>query len=224
MLKSLDRKNLSNLTSIGEKTRGLINKSVLPEEIKNACKEAYHNLCKQCSIVDLDVAVRSSATAEDLPTASFAGRIESFLNISGVDQVLDAIHRCYISLFTDRAIKYRLDMGFMDMDIALSAGVQQMVRSEKASSGVAFTIDPDSGFKNTIVINSIWGLGENIVQGRVTPDEWTVFKPMLKDKKYNPILRSHCGQKEFTVVYADKTGKVSAENTIINYDISKEKK
>jgi len=224
LLKSLDKKNLSNLNSVGEKARELISKSQMPEEIKKQCKEAYLNLCEQCGIKLLDVAVRSSATAEDLPTASFAGRMESFLNISGVDQVLDAIHRCYISLFTDRAIKYRLDMGFMDMDIAISAGVQQMVRSDKASSGVAFTIDPDSGFKNTIVINSIWGLGENIVQGRVTPDEWTIFKPMLKDGKYNPILRNQCGKKEFTMVYAEKSDKLSAEKTILNYDTSEDLK
>ena len=224
LLESLDRKNLSNLSSIGEQARDLIARSVLPEEIKNQCKAAYFKLCKQCEVKLLDVAVRSSATAEDLPTASFAGRMESFLNISGIEQVLDAIHRCYISLFTDRAIKYRYDMGFMEMDIAISAGVQQMVRSDKASSGVAFTIDPDSGFKNTIVINSIWGLGENIVQGRVTPDEWTVFKPMLKVGKYDPILRSHCGKKEFTMIYADKSVELSAEKTIINYDTSEEKK
>lgn len=224
LLESLDRKNLSNLSSIGEKARELISKSVLPEEVKKQCKEAYLNLSEQCGIKVLDVAVRSSATAEDLPTASFAGRMESFLNISGLEQLLDAIHRCYISLFTDRAIKYRHDMGFMDMDIAISAGVQQMVRSDKASSGVAFTIDPDSGFKNTIVINSIWGLGENIVQGRVTPDEWTVFKPILKDGKYDPILRNHCGKKEFTMVYADKAAELSAEKTIINYETSEEKK
>lgn len=224
LLASLDRKYLSNLSAVGEKARELIRASALPEEIKSECKAAYFKLCEQSGIKELDVAVRSSATAEDLPTASFAGRMESFLNINGLDQLLDAIHRCYISLFTDRAIKYRYDMGFMDMDIAISAGIQQMVRSDKASSGVAFTIDPDSGFKNTIVINSIWGLGENIVQGRVTPDEWTIFKPTLKDGKYNPILRTHCGKKEFTMVYADQSDGQSAENTIINHDTSGEKK
>jgi pyruvate,water dikinase len=224
LLESLDRKTLSNLSIVGEKARELISKSVIPEEIKKQCKEAYFSLCEQCGVKNLDVAVRSSATAEDLPTASFAGRMESFLNISGVDQVIEAIHRCYVSLYTDRAIKYRYDMGFMDMDIAISAGVQQMVRSDKASSGVAFTIDPDSGFKNTIVINSTWGLGENIVQGRVTPDEWTIFKPMLMDKNYNPVLRSHCGEKEFTMVYAKNSGKLSAEKTIINYDTPEDQK
>jgi pyruvate, water dikinase len=224
LLESLDRINLSNLSTVGKKARELISKSVIPEEIKKQCAEAYTNLCEQCGIKVLDVAVRSSATAEDLPTASFAGRMESFLNISGVDQLIEAIHRCYVSLFTDRAIKYRYDMGFMDMDIAISAGVQQMVRSDKASSGVAFTIDPDSGFKNTIVVNSIWGLGENIVQGRVTPDEWTVFKPMLMDNNYDPILRSNCGKKEFTMVYAQNAGKLTAEKTIINYDTPEDQK
>ncbi len=223
LLHSLDTQNFTNLSAIGEKARHLTMKAVLPEEIKQACKEAYQHLSGRSGIEVLDVAVRSSATAEDLPTASFAGRMESFLNISGTEQLLDAVHRCYVSLFTDRAIKYRYDMGFMEMDIAISVGVQQMVRSDLASSGVAFTIDPDSGFKNTIVINSIWGLGENIVQGRVTPDEWTIFKPILQEGKYDPILRNHCGKKEFTMVYAEKSGKLTPEKTILNLDTSEKK-
>ena len=149
--------------------------------------------------------------------------MESFLNISGEKQLLDAVHRCYASLFTDRAIKYRHDMGFTNMDIAISVGVQQMVRSDKASSGVAFTIDPDSGFKNTIVINGTFGLGENIVQGRITPDEWMVFKPTLYNQKLNPILKSRCGNKEFTMIYSEKAEYASAEKTIVNIDTPLEK-
>jgi len=111
-------------------------------------------------------------------------------------------------------------MGFAKLDIAISVGVQQMVRSDKASSGVAFTIDPDSGFENTIIINSIWGLGENIVQGNVTPDEWMVFKPTLESKELNPILKRHCGRKEFTMIYSKKSEDASAEKTIVNKDTS----
>ena len=223
LLLSLDTGYYSNLTAIGETARALIMSGTFPNEIIEAVNEAYQTLSSDCGIKNLDVAVRSSATAEDLPTASFAGRMESFLNISGEKQLLEAVHRCYASLFTDRAIKYRHDMGFTGIDVAISVGVQQMVRSDKASSGVAFTIDPDSGFENGIIINSSWGLGENIVQGRVTPDEWTVFKPTLFDEKLNPILKSHCGRKEYTMLYVQNTEGVSAEKTIANIDTPLEK-
>lgn len=223
LLLSLDIKHYSNLITIGETARALILSGALPPDIIDAVNEAYKTLSSDCGIQNLDVAVRSSATAEDLPTASFAGRMESFLNISGKRQLLDAIHRCYASLFTDRAIKYRHDMGFTGIDVAISVGVQQMVRSDKASSGVAFTIDPDSGFENGIVINSSWGLGENIVQGRVTPDEWLVFKPALFDGRLNPILKSHCGRKEYTMLYVENATNASAEKTITNIDTSIEK-
>lgn len=223
LLLSLDTEHYSNLTKIGESARELIASAKMPEEIIMEIQGAYKILSKDCGIRNLDVAVRSSATAEDLPTASFAGRMESFLNISGERQLQDAVHKCYASLFTDRAIKYRHDMGFTGIDVAISVGVQQMVRSDKASSGVAFTIDPDNGFENTIVINSCWGLGENIVQGRITPDEWIVFKPTLFDEKLNPILKSLCGRKEFTMLYVENTEHVSAEKTIANIDTKEEK-
>jgi pyruvate,water dikinase len=216
LLDSLDSKQYSNLSDIGMKARKLILSANLSDEIKNELHAAYQNLCQQSGIDNLGVAVRSSATAEDLPTASFAGRMESYLNISGKNQLDDAIRRCYASLFTDRAIKYRYDMGFEKMDIAISIGVQQMVRSDKAASGVAFTIDPDTGFQNTIIINSCWGLGENIVQGTITPDEWTVFKPTLQNKNFNPILRKNCGRKEFTMIYSEKPEAASAGHTIVN--------
>lgn len=223
LLLSLDTDHYSNLFSIGETARKLILAGSFPTDILDEVCKAYQTLSNECGIENLDVAVRSSATAEDLPTASFAGRMESFLNISGEKQLLDAVHRCYASLFTDRAIKYRHDMGFTGMDIAISVGVQQMVRSDKASAGVAFTIDPDSGFENGIIINSAWGLGENIVQGRVTPDEWLVFKPTLFDGKLNPILKSHCGRKEYTMLYDQNTKGASAEKTIVNIDTTFEK-
>ena len=223
LLFSLDTEHYSNLISIGETARNMILSGEFPREITDEINVAYQELSDQCGIKNLDVAVRSSATAEDLPTASFAGRMESFLNISGEKQLLEAVHRCYASLFTDRAIKYRHDMGFAGMDIAISVGIQQMIRSDKASSGVAFTIDPDTGFENGIVINSTWGLGENIVQGRVTPDEWLVFKPTLFDEKLNPILKSHCGRKEYTMLYVENAKNASAEKTIANIDTSPEK-
>jgi len=223
LLLSLDTENYSNLTAIGESARTLIFSGVFPNEIIDAINHAYQTLSDNCAIKNIDVAVRSSATAEDLPTASFAGRMESYLNISGEKQLLEAVHRCYASLFTDRAIKYRHDMGFIGIDVAISVGVQQMVRSDKASSGVAFTIDPDSGFKNGIIINSSWGLGENIVQGRVTPDEWLVFKPTLFNEKLNPILKSHCGRKEYTMLYVQNAESASAEKTIVNINTPSEK-
>jgi pyruvate, water dikinase len=223
LLFSLDKNHYSNLTTVGEKARSLIMSGTFPQEIIDEICQAYKQLSKECGIKNLDVAVRSSATAEDLPTASFAGRMESFLNINQEKQLLNAVKRCYASLFTDRAIKYRYDMGFAEMDIAISVGIQQMVRSDKASSGVAFTIDPDSGFKNTIVINSCWGLGENIVQGRVTPDEWIVFKPTLFETGLNPILKKQCGRKEYTMMYVENSQNASAEKTIVNIDTPPEK-
>ena len=218
LLFSLDKKEYSNLSRIGEKARNLILAATIPEEVSNEICVAYRELSKIGEADNMGVAVRSSATSEDLPSASFAGRMESFLNISGEKQLLEAVRRCYASLFTDRAIKYRHDMGFENMDIAISVGVQQMVRSDKASSGVAFTIDPDTGFKNAIVINGTFGLGENIVQGRITPDEWMVFKPTLFNEKLNPILKSRCGKKEFTMIYSETAEVASVEKTIVNID------
>ena len=223
LLFSLDTKDYSNLAAIGEKARNLILAATIPKEILQEIKVAYQSLGKLCGVNHLNVAVRSSATSEDLPAASFAGRMESFLNINGEQQLLEAILRCYASLFTDRAIKYRFDMNFAKLDIAISVGVQQMVRSDIASSGVAFTIDPDSGFKNTIIINGCWGLGENIVQGTITPDEWVIFKPTLENPDLNPMLKKQCGRKEYTMIYSDKTESASVENTIVNTQTTLEK-
>ena len=217
MLDLLDTQEYSNLSFVGEKSRALILSGKIPETVQKDVKQAYQELCNKCGKSNLDVAVRSSATAEDLPTASFAGRMESFLNISTESQLLEAVLRCYSSLYTDRAIKYRHDMGFKELDIALSIGVQQMVRSDLASSGVAFTIDPDSGFQNVIIINGCFGLGENIVQGRVSPDEWIVFKPTLNDPSFNPILKTSCGKKEFTMTYGQNSFETKIENKIVNH-------
>ena len=223
LLISLDRKHYANLAAIGESARDLVLAGTFPNEIIDAINEAYQILSDDCSIMNMAVAVRSSATAEDLPTASFAGRMESFLNISGEKQLLEAIKYCYASLFTDRALKYRHEMGFSELDVAISVGVQQMVRSDKASSGVAFTIDPDNGFANGIVINGCWGLGENTVQGKITPDEWLVFKPTLFQEKLNPIVRSHCGRKEYTMVYSQNAASATAGQTTVNMITTAEK-
>jgi pyruvate,water dikinase len=216
ILNLLDTKEYSNLPEIAKKARALILSATIPDDICAEINTAYQSLSKQSDTKNLGVAVRSSATAEDLPSASFAGQMESFLNISGTTQLIDAIQHCYASLFTDRAIKYRHDMGFTKLDIAISVGVQQMVRSDKAASGVAFTIDPDTGFQNTIIINGSWGLGENIVKGTITPDEWMVFKPTLENENLNPILRKHCGRKEFTMIYVEKNEETSSKHTIMN--------
>lgn len=223
LLSSLDTGQYTNLHIIGEKARSLIMAATMPEEICEVVRNAYKKLSLECGTNLPVVAVRSSATSEDLPTASFAGRMESFLNISGEKQLLDAVQRCYSSLFTDRAIKYRNDIRFAGMDIAISVGVQQMVRSDLASSGVAFTLDPDTGFQNVIIINGCWGLGENIVQGRVTPDEWHIFKPVLFDNMVHPILKKVNGRKEYTMTYANHSENLAADQTTINLETPIEK-
>src|SRR5690606_17037272 len=148
----------------------------------------------------LDVAVRTSATAEDLPEASFAGQHETFLNVRGASALLAACKRSFASLFTDRAISYRAERGFEHTEIALSVGVQRMVRADLGSAGVMFSVDTGSGFRNAVLISSSWRLGENIVQGNVTPDEFVVFKPTL-DRAPCPILRRSLGTKEMKLVY-----------------------
>lgn len=201
VLSKLDTKSFNNLDKVSKKAKSLILNGAFPEDIKQQIIQQYKAMGKK-----LSVAVRSSATAEDLPTASFAGQQETYLNVKGEKAVLEACKKCYASLFTARAIKYRVDNGFDHMKVALSVGVQQMVRSDKASSGVAFTIEPDTGFKDVIVINGIWGLGENIVQGTVDPDEFIVFKPAMEWGKDSVISRK-VGKKDQTMVYnKDKSG------------------
>lgn len=199
ILKDLDTKNIANLQAHGKAVRQAILETTLPKEIERAITQSYQKLEREFG-QDVDVAVRSSATAEDLPDASFAGQQETFLNIRGVPSLLDACRRCYASLFTDRAISYRHDKHFDHFKVALSIGVQKMVRSDKAASGVMFSIDTESGFSNAIIINGSWGLGENIVQGAVTPDEWRVFKPTLAQGK-QAILSRVLGDKKVKMVY-----------------------
>jgi len=189
----------------GKKVREEILKVQLPTDFKKEISAAYKKLSAESKVKALDVAVRSSATAEDLPDASFAGQQETFLNIVGEKELLLAVKKCIASLFTDRAISYREDKGFDHFSIALSVGVQKMVRSDVGSSGVMFTIDTESGFRNTVLINSIYGLGENIVQGRVNPDEYYVFKPTLA------IISRTIGKKEVRMIY-NRGGKSPVKN------------
>lgn len=198
LLLKLDRKSYSNLAEIGAGIRQLFLEGKIPENLQQAIIQAYKELCGNDYF---DVAVRSSATAEDLPQASFAGQHESYLNIKGEDPLLKAVQKCFASLYTDRAIKYREDNGFAHEKVSLSVGVQKMVRSDKASSGVIFTLEPESGFRDIIHISGVWGLGENIVQGNVTPDEFFVFKPTLLQGK-NAIVQKKLGAKEKTMIYS----------------------
>ena len=190
------------LAKVGKSIRRLIRKGKFPGAIATAVREAYEEIGRRFDDSDVDVAVRSSATAEDLPEASFAGQQETFLNITGGEELLDACRRCYASLFTDRAISYRQEKGFDHMKVALSVGVQKMVRSDKAGAGVMFTIDTENGFPNVVVINAAWGLGETVVQGSVTPDEYVVFKPPLADDSLRPIIGKSLGDKEKKMIYA----------------------
>ena len=192
-----------SLAKVGKAIRKLFAKAEFPERIAQAIRDAYADLCEREGKDDVSVAVRSSATAEDLPHASFAGQQETFLNVRGADNLLEACRECYASLFTDRAITYRENQGFDHMDVALSIGVQRMVRSDKAGSGVMFTIDTETGFPDTVIINAAWGLGETVVQGRVTPDQYTVFKPFLGDGDLVPILRKDLGNKRKKMIYAE---------------------
>lgn len=196
-LDRLQTEDLGNLSEVGKQCRDLMAKGKFSDAMKQNFLAAYRTLGKGKMIA---VAVRSSATAEDLPTASFAGQHDSFLNVEGEEDVLTAIHRCYISLFNDRAIKYRVDNGFDHMQVALSAGVQKMVRSDLSSAGVIFTIDPETGFENTIYITSAWGLGENVVQGAVNPDEFYAFKPSIEKGKKAVIFKK-LGAKENKMIY-----------------------
>ena len=215
LLTKLNRKDYSNLETIGQQARVLILSGSFSSEFSKDIKKSYASLCDN----DLkEVAVRSSATAEDLPDASFAGQHETYLNIKGEDQLLEAVKKCFASLYTNRAIKYREDKGFKHHDIALSVGVQHMVRAGKGCSGVGFTIEPESGFENIIVLSGVWGLGENIVQGTVNPDEFYVFKPSLVKGKY-PIIQKKLGNKKLTMIYAEK----QKDKTTININTSKEK-
>ncbi len=216
VLDKLNKNDFSNLKETGASIRNNFSKVELPEPIKEAIKEGYQNLIEKYG-ENISLAVRSSATAEDLPKASFAGQQESYLNVKGVEELIESCKKCYASLFTDRAIKYREDNGFDHKKVALSIGVQLMVRSDLACSGVNFTLDPDTGFNKVVLVSGIWGLGENIVQGSINPDEYFVFKPGLKEGKKQPIISRKLGSKEKTMIY-DTSG-----NGTVNLDTKKEK-
>jgi pyruvate,water dikinase len=202
---------MENLAERGKKMRALVYGAPLPADLKDEIIKAYRKLCDEYG-KDTDVAVRSSATAEDLPDASFAGQQETFLNVQGEEALIEACKRCFASLFTDRAISYRVDKGFDHFSIALSIGVQKMVRSDLAASGVIFSIDTESGFKDAVLITGAYGLGETVVQGIVNPDEFYVFKPTLK-QGFRPIVQKKLGTKEIKMIYA-KSSEGHATQTV----------
>ncbi|MDQ4144224.1 MAG: phosphoenolpyruvate synthase [Actinomycetota bacterium] len=191
------------LVEVGKAIRDHLLKAEIPADVAVEVTRAYRELAAAAGLPNLSVAVRSSATAEDLPEASFAGQQESFLNIRGKAALLDASRRCYASLFTDRAISYREHQGFDHRSIALSVGVQRMVRSDLAGAGVMFSIDTETGFPNTVIIDAAWGLGEAVVGGKVDPDEYVVFKPLLGRDGLRPIISKIRGSKRHKIVYAD---------------------
>ncbi len=191
------------LSRTGEAIRALILSGDWPQETVTEIVAAYRELKTRNASDEMSVAVRSSATAEDLPDASFAGQQETFLNVSGEDALLNACKRCFASLFTNRAIAYRAAKGFDHQAVALSVGVQTMIRSDLAGSGVMFSIDTETGFDKVVLINAGWGLGENIVQGSIEPDEYQVFKPLLDDSSLIPIIEKRVGAKQYKLVYSD---------------------
>jgi pyruvate,water dikinase len=211
IFQDLDVENVELLAARGHAARTAVLETNIPQEIREAVFDAYSRLCQRMG-GEVETAVRSSATAEDLPEASFAGAAETFLNVRGQRALIQAVHNCYASLFTDRAISYRARLGYDQLKVALSVGVQPMVRSDKASSGVIFTLDPESGFRDVVVITSSYGLGEFVVQGVVTPDEWTVFKPTLSQGR-NAIIGRRLGTKEVRLVYGGGSRTTRSEAT-----------
>jgi len=205
----------ASLSETGAAIRQLFLRADWPAATAAAIVEAYRGLADRAGQPDVSVAVRSSATAEDLPDASFAGQQETFLNIVGETELLQACKRCFASLFTDRAISYRQTKGFDHMKVALSVGIQQMVRSDIGGSGVMFSIDTETGFDKVVLIDAAWGLGENVVQGAVDPDEYQVFKPLLDDPTLSPIISKKCGSKTIKMIYG------SAEQPTRNVPTSK---
>ena len=212
-LDGLDVEDVDALVQAGREIRGWVVAAPLQPALETAIREAYAALCREAGSEDIAVAVRSSATAEDLPDASFAGQQETFLNVSGIDEVLVRIREVFASLYNDRAIAYRVHQGFKHEDVFLSAGVQLMVRSDVGASGVLFTLDTESGFRDVVFVTSSYGLGENVVQGAVNPDEFYVYKPTLRAGK-PAILRRTLGSKAIRMVYSDAPGeRVRNEDT-----------
>ncbi len=209
-LEGLHANDIADLQRRAKRAREIVYGASLPEDLDRQIRNAYREL-KAGYGESLRVAVRSSATAEDLPTASFAGQQDSFLNISGEAQVLDACKRCYASLFTDRAVHYRFDQRFDHFDVALSIGIEKMVRSDLAASGVLFTLDTETGFRDVVLISATYGLGENIVQGNVDPDDFTVFKPTF-EQGYRQVLRRELGSKKLKMILDDRDGETATRN------------
>ena len=209
-LTGLEQENIT-LEQAGNRIRQLFYQSPIPEAVQAQIGDAYEELCRFYDTDKVDVAVRSSATAEDLPDASFAGQQESYLNVRGIAEILEACRKCYASLFTDRAISYRYTQGFDHLEVALSIGIQKMVRSDLASAGVMFSIDPETGFDNIILITGAWGLGENVVQGAVNPDEFRIFKPLLDRPSLQPIVEKTAGSKEKKLVYANRPNRQTSQ-------------
>ncbi|MBN8852021.1 MAG: phosphoenolpyruvate synthase [Sphingobacteriales bacterium 50-39] len=202
LMQRLDKNNYSNLSTVGREARELLLSGEVSAELFGEIVRAYRDLCGNGNCL---VAVRSSATAEDMPDASFAGQHESYLHISGEIAVIEAVRKCFASLYTDRAIKYRQDNGYGGKKVSLSVGVQKMVRSDKACAGIGFTLEPESGFRDIVHLSGVWGLGENIVQGAVTPDEFFIFKPSLLQGRH-AIIRKKLGKKEKMLVYREGDG------------------
>ena len=198
-LAGLDTNDLKNLQQRGKKVRDIIRSAMFPDDLREAIITSYKKLEAEYG-EGVGVAIRSSATAEDLPDASFAGQQDTYLNVRGYDAVIHYCRQCFASLFTDRAISYRHEKNFGQFDVYLSIVVQKMVRSDSACSGVLFTIDTESGFENAVFITGAWGLGENVVQGAVTPDEYYVFKPTLREGK-RPIITKRVASKEIKMIY-----------------------
>ncbi|NQU97934.1 phosphoenolpyruvate synthase [Candidatus Woesearchaeota archaeon] len=216
VLSDLNTRDIRNLQERGHKVRDLIRNTEFPPELNDAIIEAYHNMCKQYG-ENTDVAVRSSATAEDLPDASFAGQQETYLNIKGEKQLIDACKNCFASLFTNRAISYREDKNFDHFSIGLSIGVQKMIRSDLACSGVMFSIDTESGFKDAVFVTAAYGLGENVVQGAVNPDEFYVHKPTLRDD-FRPIIMKKVGRKAIKMIYTNDTKHPTKNVNVVQHD------
>ncbi|MBI4017264.1 MAG: phosphoenolpyruvate synthase [Candidatus Aenigmarchaeota archaeon] len=217
VLQGLNVKNVRDLSERGRQVRQLIRHAEFPEELRTMIVDAYVKLSKKYGKKAVDVAVRSSATAEDLPEASFAGQQETFLNIHSEHDLIDACKDCFASLFTNRAISYRVEKGFDHFDVALSIGVQKMVRSDMACSGVMFTLDTETGFRDAVFVTGSWGLGENIVQGAVNPDEYYVFKPTLR-QGFESLISKTLGSKEKTMIYS-----IEGSKPVKNIDTPKEK-
>jgi pyruvate,water dikinase len=220
LLRNLDTQNIEQLSERGYAIRQAVMETPFPHDLISEIKDAYRKLSKKYNSRAVDTAVRSSATSEDLPDASFAGQQESYLNVRGEYALLESCKKCIASLFTNRAISYRFDKGFDHMKIALSVGIQKMVRSDKASSGVMFTLDPVSGFEDIILINSSWGLGENIVKGRITPDEFVIFKKTLSTQ-FNPILSKELGSKKLRMIYSLEGNQTTTNTPVTKSDQNK---